>query len=455
VTRSSTIRGLLALGLAAAPMLSIAAAQSPWPDSPSMEQEKYEPVPMPSGFQVVVSEQEGPVFADARGHTLYQWPVRQLRNGPVGERKSQPSCDDTKYTVNSGLMSPYPGGFELPEVETRPSCLDVWPAVLAEDDATPVDKWTIAERKDGTRQWVYDGYALYTSVLDDAPGEVNGAISGTTGEVGARRPVQVPSMVPPQFRVETLLVGRILTTDTGQMVYASEQDAPDESRCDAACLEKWAPILAPAYVTARGDFSAIERAPGIRQWTFRKQPLYTYIGEPMYKMYGSDEPGWDNVYVQYTPKPPAAFTVQESPTGLVLADKNGMTVYRYNCVDDALDQLACDYPEAPQAYRFTVCGGGDVERCLESFPYVEAEEGANSDSQLWSVMWIDPMTGKRAMPDQAGALRVWAYRERPIYTHFRDKAPGDMRGDTWGEFYGYRNGYKAFWLRSDFGRRLP
>jgi len=30
-----------------------------------------------------------------------------------------------------------------------------------------------------------------------------------------------------------------------------------------------------------------------------------------------------------------------------------------------------------------------------------------------------------------------------------------MTADQWGEFYGYRNGYKAFWLRSDFGRGAP
>jgi predicted lipoprotein with Yx(FWY)xxD motif len=449
-----TVERLLALCLVALPLVAAASGTvSYWPEKSAEVKEQYEPVPMPPGFQIVVTEQEGPVFADARGHTLYTWPVRQLRNGPVGERKGQPSCDKTVYTVNSGLMSPYPGGFELPEVATRPSCLDQWPPVLAAEEAKPVGKWTVVQRKDGLKQWAYDGYALYTSVLDDQPGKVNGGITGSTGEVGVRRPALAPSMVPPQFNVATRLAGRTLTTIDNYSVYASSKDRPDKSNCTGECLEDWKPIVAPAYAKPRGEFGVIERSPGIYQWTFRKQPLYTHNGEPFSKMYGSDVPGWYNVYTQYTPKPPADFMVQESPTGLVLADKNGKTVYVYMCADDALDQLACDVPDSPQVYRFTVCGGGDPQRCLERFPYVTAPKDAKTGNLLWSAMWIDPMTGKKAQPEQPGALHVWAYRERPVYTHYRDKRPGDMTADQWGEFYGYRNGYKAFWLRSDFGGR--
>ena len=445
---------LLLLCLVAAPLAAVANAVPYWPEKPSAVKEQFEAVPIPPGFQIIVTEQEGPVFADARGRTLYTWPVHQLRNGPVGERKGQPSCDKTVQTVNAGLMSPYPGGFELPEVKTRPSCIDVWPPVIAAEDAKPVGKWTVAQRQDGQKQWAYDGYPLYTSVLDHQPGEVNGAISGATGEVGVRRPAAAPAMVPPQFKVVTHLTGRQLTTIDNYSVYASSKDGADKSSCAGECLEEWAPIVAPAaYAKPRGEFGVIERSPGIYQWTFRKQPLYTHVGEPFGKMYGSDVPGWYNVYMQFTPKPPADFTVQESPTGLVLADKSGKTVYVYMCADDALDQLACDNPDSPQIYRLTVCGGGDPTRCVERFPYVPAAKDAKSDNHLWSAMWIDPMSGKRAKPDQQGAVHVWAYRERPVYTHYRDKGPGDMTADQWGEFYGYRNGYKAFWLRSDFGGR--
>ena len=106
--------------------------------------EDYLPEPMPPGFQVTHNELEGPVFADASGRTLYKWPLKGLRNGDVGDRKNAASnCTSEVYTVNSGLMSPYPPGFTLPDAATRKSCAEVWPAVLAGPDAKPVGKWKI------------------------------------------------------------------------------------------------------------------------------------------------------------------------------------------------------------------------------------------------------------------------------------------------------------------------
>jgi predicted lipoprotein with Yx(FWY)xxD motif len=133
----------------------------------------------------------------------------------------------------------------------------------------------------------------------------------------------------------------------------------------------------------------------------------------------------------------------------VLADANGRTLYVYNCNDDAQDQQSCNHPTSPQAYRMAVCGNGDPELCLKMFPYVMAPPGAVSKSRLWSVMTIDKNTGRLAQAGQAGAIQVWAYRDRPVYTFGRDR-PGDTGGDAWGEFNGYRNGYKAFWLRDDY-----
>ena len=80
-------------------------------------------------------------------------------------------------TENAGLMSPYPPGLELPELKTRKSCLDMWPAVYAADDAKPIGKWSIVTRTDGRKQWAYDGFALYTSNLDRQIGDVIGGSS--------------------------------------------------------------------------------------------------------------------------------------------------------------------------------------------------------------------------------------------------------------------------------------
>jgi predicted lipoprotein with Yx(FWY)xxD motif len=417
------------------------------------EREAYQNVPMPPGFRVESSEVDGPVFADPKGMTLYYWPGATMRNGVTGDPKNASNCTDTPTTKTAGLMSPYPPGLELPELDKRKSCAEVWPPVFAADDAKPVGDFTIITRKDGRKQLAYDEHALYTSILDQKPGDVLGATTRKTGGDGpaARAVATVPSAIPPGFAIVTTTIGRQLVTDKFYSVYWSERDAPEKSNCDVACARTWVPVIAPASAKSQGDWSTFERSPGIRQWAFRKKPLYTNVLDPTAgSMQGSDVPGWHNAYTQKAPTPPAAFTQQDSPGGVVLADARGKTIYVYNCADDSFDQLACDYPDAPQAYRLAICGGGDVERCLRTWPYVVAAAGAQSTSRTWRVIDIDPRSGRLAKPGQAGALRVWSYLGSPVYTYAGDEQPGDVKGDGNGEFGGSRNGFQAFFLRDEF-----
>lgn len=418
-----------------------------------VEREDYLKVPMPPGFQVVVSELEGPVFADARGMTLYYWPLNTMRNGVTGDPKNASNCTDVVTTKTAGLMSPYPPGLTLPELDKRKSCTQTWPPVIAPDDAKPVGAFTLITRKDGKKQWAYDEHALYTSILDKQPGDVRGASTREVrGESGAQREVATPPpAVPPGFSITTTAQGRQLLTDKYFSVYASDKDGPAKSNCDATCTRTWVPIIAPESARPMNDWSIFERAPGVRQWAFRKKPLYTYaLDADVKSLQGSDVPGWNNVYTQKAPPPPKGFTAQASVGGLVLADPKGKTIYTYQCADDSADQLLCNQPDSPQAYRLAICGGGKVDRCLKNWPYVVAAAGEQSTSRTWTVIDIDPQTGHFAAPGQQGALRVWAYRGVPVYTFAGDKSPGDIKGDGNGEFGGSRNGFKAFFLRDDF-----
>jgi predicted lipoprotein with Yx(FWY)xxD motif len=420
----------------------------------SGQAEAYIQEPMPAGFTVVSTDVDGPLFTDATGHILYTWPQRGQRNGQAGEQQGKPTCDDTHIRVNTGFMSPYPGGLELPEVDSRPTCIQQWPAVYAADDAKPVGKWTILARKDGRKQWAYEGYAVYTSVLDREPGvPVGSGMLRARGDSGVLRvPIGPSPDIPAQFSVATTRTGRLLVLDNGPSIYTWDKDGANKSNCGDICLRSWEPVLAAkAAPLTRGDWGVIERSPGIKQWTFRKKPLYTRIADVRpHSFDGSDIPGWHNVYTQAAPQPPKGFTLQDTGRGQVLADAGGRTLYTYTCTDDAADQQQCDHPSQTQAYRYTVCGGGDQARCLATFPYVIADKNAKSDSKIWSVVSIDPKTGTFAKPDQANALHVWAYRERPIYTFARDRGPGDTRADSWGEGNGWRNGFHAIWMRDQF-----
>ena len=418
--------------------------------------EPYVHVPMPPHFRVEATELDGPVFADPRGRTLYTWPFKIMRVGNTGDPKGQSHCFAEKTTESSGYMSPYPGGLQLPELDTRPSCVQIWPPVVAAAGAKPVGKWTIITRKDGGRQWAYDGLPVYTSALDRRPGDVLGSDSYKhDGDAPAmRQPVGPPADVPPGFGVSTTVVGRLLQNERGFSIYSSDADPPGKSGCDAVCTQMWMPMLAPASVRPHGDWTIIERTPGYWQWVFRGKPLYRYALDARARsLQGSDVPGWHNVYTQRAPPPPAEFTVQDTTAGQVLADAHGMTIYAYNCGDDALDQLSCDHPGETQVYRLAMCGGGDWQRCLRAFPYVIAPPGARTNSRSWTTIDIDPKSGRRAAPGQPDSLHVWAFRDRPIYVYAGDERPGDINADAYGEFRGEREGYNAFWLRDDyFGR---
>jgi predicted lipoprotein with Yx(FWY)xxD motif len=445
-----SLTGLFGLAL----LLAGGTAAARHEKSAAVEQQEYMAEPMPPGFRVTINEVEGPVFADPNGKTLYTWPLRGLRNGNVGDRKDAPSnCTSEIDTVNSGLMSPYPGGYTLPDVAIRKSCDKVWPPVFAADDAKGVGKWTVIRRRDGGKQWAYDGYPVYTSTLDRQPGDAWG---GTKRQVlgdapGFRMPIGPRPNIPPAFAIAEVGSGRMLVNYAGFSVYVWDADGVDKSNCIGVCLKKWSPVLAAEASQPHGEWTVIVRSPGVRQWAFRKKPLYTYIPDPLpHSLLGSDERGWHNVYTQSAPTWPHEFTRQAGHAGMVLADSHGKTIYVYSCGDDALDQQACDHPSTPQEYRLAVCGGGDAARCLKTWPPVLAPSDAKAPSRSWTTIDIDPLTGHFATPGEAGALHVWAYRGRPVYTFAGDQVPGDVTGDGWGEFYGFRNGFKAFWLRDDF-----
>lgn len=414
--------------------------------------------PMPPGFQVVNTEFDGPVFADSDGRTLYTWPQKDLRNGGTGDRQGGTSnCTDTVQRTTAGLMSPYPPGLVLPELDSRPSCVEAWPPVLAAEGAEPVGEWDIIDRDDGTRQWTHDEFPLYRSALDREKGDVLGAyrLDARGDAPVVRVPAGPKPAIPPGFQVLQTTTGRLLIDDNGDSLYAWQGDEPNQSNCYDACEETWTPSLAPATALAQNDWAVIERSAGRNQWTYRGQPLYTYAPDHRARsLRGSDVAGWTNVYTQRALPPPAEFTVQDSRVGQVLADANGQTIYVYHCADDAIDQLSCDHPDKPQVYRMALCGAGDPKRCLETFPYVSASADAQSVSDLWSVMHVDSMTGRHAAADQENALAVWAYRGRPVYTYGEDELPGDANADSYGEFNGRRNGFKAFWLRDDFRNNM-
>lgn len=418
--------------------------------------EDYEIEPRPPGIQIIASELEGPVFATAAGLTIYNWPVKVLRNAATGDRPgAQSICNDDIERETVGYTSPYPAGSELPDADNRPTCQQYWPPLLAAADSVPVGKWTIQTRKDGSKQWAYKGLALYTSHLDKNPGETFGGTyrksRDGSGDGAPRLPIRPPPAIPPQFTVATMAQGQMLATDTKRSVYTYDKDTATKSNCTGKCLDKRTPMIAPDFAVARGVWTVASRDDGRKQWAYRGKPLYTYnldLHETSYE--GSDEPGWHNVYLQRTPSAPKGFKLVDTRAGQVVATDDGKTIYYYSCVEDTVAALDCQDFGSPQEYRWAICGRFDIDRCLNQFPYVVADKNAKSDSIAWNIVYVNPRTGRQAEPTSPDALRVWAFRNKPIYTFSGDTYVGSIEADAWGQDHGRRNGYTAFWVRDDF-----
>jgi predicted lipoprotein with Yx(FWY)xxD motif len=131
---------------------------------------------MPDSVTIVQTAALGKVLATAAGKTLYRrdgWlnqsggghsfvrgqPARPAVGRDIG---TNPRCNDTERFDSTE------------DAQAAEDCYKVWHPFLASAGAQPSGFWDIAVREDGKRQWIYQGYALWTYDVDKKPGDING-----------------------------------------------------------------------------------------------------------------------------------------------------------------------------------------------------------------------------------------------------------------------------------------
>jgi predicted lipoprotein with Yx(FWY)xxD motif len=132
---------------------------------------------MPDDVVIEKTTALGNIFATASGHTLYRrdgW-INQSGGGhsfPHG----QPNRPAVGRDIGTNARCHIEQFDTMSEIYAANGndCNKVWRPFLASKDARPSGFWDIATRDDGTRQWVYSGYAMWTYVGDKKPGEING-----------------------------------------------------------------------------------------------------------------------------------------------------------------------------------------------------------------------------------------------------------------------------------------
>jgi predicted lipoprotein with Yx(FWY)xxD motif len=114
---------------------------------------------IPQDVKVVHTPFGGDTFATAKGETLYVLNIATPNQGRSFRYVNLPNP-----TVGRAL------GPAACDVE----CLKTWRPLRAPAAARPAGFWDIAMRSDGSRQWAYRGFPVYTFAGDKMPGDMNG-----------------------------------------------------------------------------------------------------------------------------------------------------------------------------------------------------------------------------------------------------------------------------------------
>lgn len=117
---------------------------------------------MPDNVTIVDTPGQGKVLATTSGQTLYRRDGHILQSGGGHNlRRGAPPRPAVGRDIGT-------------DPRCSDDCLKSWHPFLAPDDAVSQGFWSVATRDDGRKQWVYQGYAMWTFAGDTKPGDING-----------------------------------------------------------------------------------------------------------------------------------------------------------------------------------------------------------------------------------------------------------------------------------------
>jgi predicted lipoprotein with Yx(FWY)xxD motif len=73
-----------------------------------------------------------------------------------------------------------------------------------------------------------------------------------------------------------------LQTPSGQALYVYDNDkttggTPGAPTCNGQCATYWPPFMPDQGATPQGDWSAVARQDGSKQWAYKGRPVYTFV----------------------------------------------------------------------------------------------------------------------------------------------------------------------------------
>jgi predicted lipoprotein with Yx(FWY)xxD motif len=400
---------------------------------------KIAPVELPPEVRVGRSD-EGPVLTDSNGKTLYTWEFDNKPGQSVCQAAAVAPPDNIHPLLR--VYANYPA----------PLCVQQWPPFLASVDARPIGDWSIFDRPEGTKQWAYKGRPLYRFYRDQLPGDVNGdAYGDDTVFLSARHRVEPPLVLPPGV-VSFHSYHGLLTTFQGTVLYVFDHGVRASvtglqkrallSCKDGRCPGKWLPFSASAESAGAGKWTVLTYSDGAKQWAYDGRPVFRFESDHVPEdANGTGVDGAQLITLQEPPKPPRQVFVYMALFGPVYTNPQGLTLYYFQCAPYKPpgrgvpgETLACDGPTDDVTYREVYCPAPD--RCAQMWRPFRAPEDAQPRGGTWSIAAIpDPvhyplryvnLGAQSAL--RAGAIKVWTYKGRPLYTFAGDHVAGDVKG---------------------------
>lgn len=182
------------------------------------------------------------------------------------------------------------------------ACTREWSPFKAPALAVPPPDWSVLQRGDGIRQWVYRGTPLYRYGGDLTSGDTRG--HGAQDEKWLAYVLDPLPPLPGWVTVQGSDAGLILADSQGRTLYGRTQSrirggAPAPADIHAAairaerpgyevigaarttdCIEcarsYWQPVLAKPNDEPSGNWSIVKRDDGRLHWAFKGEPLYTH-----------------------------------------------------------------------------------------------------------------------------------------------------------------------------------
>jgi predicted lipoprotein with Yx(FWY)xxD motif len=170
------------------------------------------------------------------------------------------------------------------------ACLKTWSPLEAPALARGFADWSVQDRGDGARQWLFKGKALFTYAGDVNGGETHGARQDAWHAVILEPARPFPAWVT----VQKSDAGELYADARGMTIYTHTPKSKAECQ-DASCVpDEWRPVIAEAGAEPVGDWwleplasgkaqvadaGAVTRdaptGPTAMQWTFKGSRVYT------------------------------------------------------------------------------------------------------------------------------------------------------------------------------------